>query len=227
MSHELQAMEYENMAFELTQRKAKAYASSDLVPATYHGNVANCVIAMELALRLKMQPLMIMQNLHIIHGRPSWSSSFIIACVNACGRFTPLRFEYKGEGQNRSCFAYATDKESNQECRSIKVDLKMAREEGWLTKKGSKWITMPDLMLQWRAASFFGRAYAPDFLMGIYSEDENDEIKRQEKDVTSAPQKETSTTNAYAALVDKETSEVKNQMPDVDDIKEDDEPAFE
>jgi hypothetical protein len=48
----------------------------------------------------------------------------------------------------------------------------MAKAEGWVSRKGSKWATMPELMLMYRAASFFGRLYAPEVLMGMHSMEE-------------------------------------------------------
>jgi hypothetical protein len=50
--------------------------------------------------------------------------------------------------------------------------MEMAKLEGWLDKPGSKWKTMPELMLKYRAAAFFGRLYAPEIMMGLYSADE-------------------------------------------------------
>jgi hypothetical protein len=48
----------------------------------------------------------------------------------------------------------------------------MAKAEGWLTRAGSKWQSMPELMIRYRAASFFGRLYCPDILNGMYTADE-------------------------------------------------------
>ena len=79
-------------SFETAQREAKALSSSDLVPQQYKGNVANTLVALEIAHRIGASPLMVMQNLHIIHGRPSWSSTFVIAAINGSGKFTALRF---------------------------------------------------------------------------------------------------------------------------------------
>ena len=168
----------ETSKFELIQRKAKAYQISSVVPDTFKGNIGNCIIALEMAERMRMNPFMIMQNLYIIHGKPSFSSSFIIACINACGRFTPLRFKFSGvKGQpDRKCIAYCNDEKTGELLESIEISLSMANAEGWSTKKGSKWVTMPDLMLQYRAAAFFGRAYAPEALMGLYSVDEQHDI---------------------------------------------------
>ena len=157
-------------AFDLAQRMSKALASSDLVPEAFRGNVANCLIALEISTRLNMAPLMVMQNLHIIHGRPSWSSQFIIAAINSSRRFTTLKFEFNKE--RNSCTAYATERATGEVIRGATVTLEMATVEGWSTKKGIKWSSMPELMLQYRAAAFFGRVYCPEILNGLYSEQE-------------------------------------------------------
>lgn len=155
-------------SFDLAQRKAKALASTDMVPQQYKGNVANCLLALEVAERTKSSPLAVMQNLNIIHGKPAWSSSFIIAALNACGRFSPIRFKMDGE----TCVALATDRESGEILEGPPVTIQMAKDEGWYGKSGSKWKTMPELMLRYRAAAFFGRLYAPDILMGMHEENE-------------------------------------------------------
>jgi hypothetical protein len=48
----------------------------------------------------------------------------------------------------------------------------MAKREGWATKSGSKWATMPDLMIRYRAAAFWGRLYIPELLVGIQTQEE-------------------------------------------------------
>lgn len=161
--------------FEDAQRIAGALAKSTLVPRDYQNNVANCMIAMEMAQRVNANPMACMQNLHIIHGRPSWSSSFIIAILNGCGRFSAIRFEMHGGPQELDswgCRAYATELSTGDRIEGPWVSIKMAKAEGWYGKSGSKWKTMPDLMLRYRSAAFFGRLYAPDLLMGMHSEDE-------------------------------------------------------
>jgi hypothetical protein len=108
----------------------------------------------------------------VIHGRPSWSSSFIIAMVNGCGRFSPLRFEISGEGDSLACYAIASDLASGQELKGPTITMAMAKKEGWSTKSGSKWQTMPELMIRYRAAAFWGRLYASDMLLGMQSQEE-------------------------------------------------------
>jgi len=161
-------------AFEDAQRIAKALASSTLIPTQFQGQqgFANCLVALEIANRMNISPFLAMQHLHVIHGRPSWSSSFIIAMVNGSGRFSPLRFEMSGEGESFACYAVATDVKSEQELKGPTITMAMAKKEGWSTKTGSKWQTMPELMIRYRAAAFWGRLYASDLLLGIQSQEE-------------------------------------------------------
>lgn len=162
---------YSPTHFELSQRAASALAASTLVPQQFR-NVANALIAIDMANRLKCSPLMVMQQLYVVQGKPSWSAQFVIAAINACGRFTPLRFDLTGVDMNRQCHAEATDRATGQIIEGPVVTMQMAKAEGWMDKSGSKWKTMPELMLRYRAGTFFGRLYAPDVLMGLYTQDE-------------------------------------------------------
>ena len=161
-------------AFENGQRIAKSLSASDLVPAAYKGNVANTMVALEMATRIGISPFMVMQNLDIIKGKPSWSSTFIIAALNSCGRFEPLRFKWEGEPKtdDYGCRAVTSDKKTGDTIQGPLVNWKMVKAEGWLSKSGSKWQTMPELMFQYRAAAFFGRLHAPDILKGMHSVEE-------------------------------------------------------
>ena len=159
-------------SFEHSQRVAKMLSSSNLIPKEYQGNIQNTMIALEMANRIGASPLMVMQNLYIVHGKPSWSSSFIIAAINNCKRFSPLRFDVKGEGDTLTCQAWANDIHTNDKLKGPKVSMQMAKAEGWVSRAGSKWQTMPELMIRYRAAAFFGRLYSPDILMGMHTVEE-------------------------------------------------------
>lgn len=204
--------------FAMLQRAASLLANSTLVPEAYRkwikdkddkygqlkendAAISNCVIALNMAQRLEADPIMIMQNLYVVEGRPSWSSQFIIAALNTTGRFSPLRFKISEpvkktvevttvswanrqrqvkkeniEIQDRTCIAWAIEKETGERLESPPISIEMAAKEGWLTKKGSKWQTMPDLMLRYRAATLFGRLYAPEKLMGLQTEEESRDV---------------------------------------------------
>ncbi|WP_338881506.1 hypothetical protein WHX56_13970 [Achromobacter veterisilvae] len=206
--------------FELMQRAARLLSSSTLVPVAYrqtiekldrYGNVkesrenpnalANSVVALNMAQRMGADPLMVMQNLYIVEGRPSWSSQWIIAAINGCGRFSPLRFRIESRGEreveykstywennqrhtkvekvkinDKVCVAWAIEKETGEVIESPAVSIEMAVLEGWYTKNGSKWQTMDEVMLRYRTASFFGKLYAPELLMGLQTVEEAQDI---------------------------------------------------
>ena len=186
-------------AFEDAQRIAKALATSTLIPPQFQGQqgFANCLVALEIANRMGMGIFQVMQNLHIIHGRPSWSSQFIIALINGCGRFEPLQYELAGKGEEMACRCSAVQKSTGKTVTGPAVSMAMARAEGWSTKAGSKWKTMPELMLRYRAAAMFGRLYVPDLLVGIQSQEEVVDI--QPVSVSEAPAASVADLNAAIA----------------------------
>lgn len=210
--------------FATMQRVAKMFAYSELVPDIYKANIpqgadeqtkanaemkamSNCVIALEIASRIGASPLMVMQNLVIIYGRPSWSAKFLISTVNTCGRFEPLQFRFTEKGNlgmvdyvdyeynaatrrkdavkkqfdgrkmmNIECVAYTTKRGKEQVLESSPVTIELAIKEGWFTKSGSKWQTMPKQMLMYRAASWWTSVYAPELSMGMRTVEEEQDI---------------------------------------------------
>jgi len=133
---------------------------------------------------------MVCQNLYIIKGKPSWSSQFIISAINSSGRYkSELMYNMQGSGMDLSCYAYTADHEGN-EIKGPTITMQMAKQEGWLSKTGSKWQTMPEVMIRYRAASFFGRLHCPDLIMGIYSADEVREMENAEYEVIKQEEKQ-------------------------------------
>ncbi len=155
-------------------KMAETLAKSTIVPKSYQNNAANCLIAIEMAARINTSPMMVMQNLYIVNGTPAWSSQWIIAMINNSRRYkTELKFDMRcdNNGAPVSCMAWAEDYNGNKVVGPV-ITMEMARNEGWIGKSGSKWKTMPEVMIRYRAASFFGRLNCPDMIMGIYSQEE-------------------------------------------------------
>lgn len=193
-------------AFTTGQRMCQMLAASSLVPRDFQNNLPNVMIALEIANRTGSSPLAVMQNLYIVQGRPSWSSQFVIAALNSCGKFSPLRFAVQGDGDNRSCYAWALESGTGERLEGPPVSIEMAKREGWYGKSGSKWQTMPELMLRYRSAAFFGRLYAPEILMGMQANDEIDDIAAndamlRERQQQSRPQQRKSSANVQQTPV--------------------------
>ncbi len=159
-------------SFESAQRIAASLADSALVPNQYRGQAGlpNCIVAIEIANRMGMSPFQVMQNLNVIHGRPSWSSQFIIGLIQGCGRFEGFTYNETAD----FCQCVAALKTTGEQVSGPKITLEMAKREGWT--KNTKWSTMPQTMLRYRAASAFGRFHIPDLILGIQSVEENEVI---------------------------------------------------
>lgn len=164
--------------FKHAQRIGKMLGNSLLVPEHFRGerNLPNAVIAVDMALRLKLNPLMVMSQLYMVHGKPGWSAQFVIATINISGKFDRLKFKVTGENDDRNCVAYAKDLTSEELLDGPPVSIGMAKAEGWYDKNGSKWKTLPDLMLRYRAAAFWSRLYAPELTMGLSTTEELEDI---------------------------------------------------
>lgn len=179
-------------AFEAANRMARALCSSTLVPSVYQGQpgLANCLIALEIAGRMRLSPLVVMQNMVPIHGKPTWSSSFLIGTVNASGRFSPLRFQFDDEDSPTWCYAEASDRSTGETLKGEKVSVAMAKQEGWWSRKDrhgnetSKWQSMTGQMLRYRAASFWVRVYCPEISLGLITQEEAIDVATVE-DVTA------------------------------------------
>lgn len=212
-------------------------------PEPNPNGVSNCIIALNMAQRLGADPMMIMQNLYLVDGRPSWSSQFIIAAINSCGRYSPLRFDITGGDEeieipyavteweynqdtrkrepvestkvakvkNLKCVAWVNEKATGERLESSPISMELAVKEGWFQKNGSKWQTMPEQMLRYRAASFFGRIYAPDLLMGLKTQEEElDSII----DITPVPEQDVTpvTLDTIKQAVIKSPAETEKQV---------------
>jgi hypothetical protein len=164
-------------SFADAMRMAKVLSTAPMVPQNYRNEPGNCLIAIDMAQRMNMPPMMIMQNLYIVNGNPGWSGQACIALINASGRFTPLKFKEEQKGDDFACTAYATEIATGETVYSTTVDKKMAEDMGWMSKNGSFWRKMPMQMARYRSAAYFARAYCPQALMGLYTTDELYDIK--------------------------------------------------
>lgn len=259
---------FDPVQFDTMQRVCKLFASSELVPDMYKVSdknpiekaMANCMIAIEIAQRIGASPLMVMQNMVPIYGKPSWSSKFLVATVNTCGRFNPLQYRFTEKGMlgmvdytdyvwdnaSRSkravtkqfdgkkvmdieCVAFTTAKGSEKLLESSPVSIRLAIQEGWYTKNGSKWQTMTKQMLMYRAASFWTSAYAPELSMGMKTIEENQDIQDVEyQGIKDNPEEERKNNankeqismdlgggddKTVKVVVDTATGEIKNDNP--------------
>ena len=180
-------------AFESAQRMARSLAESDIVPALYQGKLGNCIVAMDIANRMGMGTVQVMQNLNVIRGEPSWKTKFVIALIQSCGRFEDFEFVETPD----SCQCVARVKGKDKLIDGVKITMDMAKREGWT--RNSKWSTMPQTMLRYRAASSFGNFHIPDLLLGIQTVEDNEVIDAEIEVVEETPQSKLDKVNEMLA----------------------------
>lgn len=175
MSNELVALELKTKAFELEQRRASALAKCAFFPQNLRGDVASALIIYDLAERTGASVLEIAQNLYIIKDKPAFSTQYMVGRLNASGLIkSPLKTIISDD--KTSAYATAIDSASGEVLKGMTITLDIAKKEGWLGKAGSKWQTMPELMLRYRAQSFFIGEFYPQIKLGVKIKEEVDDM---------------------------------------------------
>lgn len=171
-------------AYQLLWNMSTMFAKTSLVPEIFRNNPGDCAVAINMATRLKADPLMVMQNMYIVYGNPAWSSKFLIATFNQCGKYSSIKYKMIGEKgtDGYGCIAYATELATGEVLEGPTITIGISKHEGWYSKKGSKWVSMPEQMLRYRAAAWFIRTTAPELSMGLQTVEEVEDVK--EKDIT-------------------------------------------
>ena len=176
-----------NESYKLLWNIASMFSKTSLVPDTFKGeaHVGDCAVAINMAQRMGADPLMVMQNMYIVYGNPAWSSKFLIATFNQCGKYSSIHYDMSGNPgkDDYGCRAWAAELSTGERIEGPLVTVAIAKKEGWYDKKGSKWQTMPDQMLRYRAASWFIRTTAPELSMGLQTVEEVHD-SNEEKDIT-------------------------------------------
>lgn len=165
--------------FSRVYKLAQVISTADIIPDSYKGKPADCAIALDMSNRMGVSPIMVMQSLYVVKGKPSWSGQACKAFIEGSGKFKPgsVRPVYFGERgtESRGCYLTAVWADSGEKVEGPEVTIRMARSEGWI--KNPKWINMPELMLAYRASAFFARIYCPDMLMGLRVEGEIEDVE--------------------------------------------------
>lgn len=159
-------------SFKMARNMAQVMSESTIVPQHFQRNPANCLVAISQAQKMNLDPFTVMQNMYMIQGKITWKSSFLIAMINGSGKYDmELQFEEaEKNGEPYSCRCWTT--KDGRKIDGIKVTMDMADREGWTKKNGSKWKTLPALMLRYRAASFFANLNCPELTSGFYTREE-------------------------------------------------------
>ena len=159
-------------------RAAQMLSQTSIIPQSYQGKPQDCFVAIEMANRMGVSPMVVMQNMYVVKGKPAWAGQACTMFINSCGKFTQVKHVYTGEKgtDSRGCYVTATRISDGIQVNGVEVTIAMAKAEGWTVDPRpsipSKWKTMPELMLAYRASAFFARVHCPEALMGVQLADE-------------------------------------------------------
>ena len=180
-------------------KMAEMLATSDIVPACYRNKPSNIFIAIQTAQNLKLDVMTIMQNTYIIQGKLGITSNFAISLANKSGYLKDsIQYKVSGAADDMEVTAYAILKDGMPI--EMTVTMAQAIAERWATKDGSKYKTLPQLMLMYRAAMFLIRTHLPQVLLCSHSVEELKDVESNElKNVSDNPIKK----SKIASLKDK------------------------
>lgn len=157
---------------------ASKLVGATFLPESIRNNAGDILILLDMRQRLNQSLLGVAQSIYMVYGNPSFSSKFLISCFNTCGRYSSIKYEYFGQpGTDEwGCRAYAKELATGETIVGPDITMAMAKAEGWATKTGSKWKTMPQLMLAYRAAAFMIRTTAPEISLGMMTTEELQDV---------------------------------------------------
>ena len=162
----------DKVAFDQMARSAQMLSKTSLVPQAYQGKAEDCFLALEIASRMGVSPMVVMQNMYVVKGKTSWAGQACIMLINNCGKFKDVRHVYTGTKgtDSRGCYVEAVRISNGETVQGTEVTMQMAKSEGWLSNP--KWKNMPELMLAYRAGAFFARVHCPEAMMGVQTAEE-------------------------------------------------------
>lgn len=204
-------------AFQHIQRVAVMYANSPLFPDHLRKGgqqtaIANAVLVMNIAERLREDPLTVAQQIYFVGGKPGWAATYMIAKANQHGVFkNPIDWKVTGKKETLSVTAHAELASTGKKV-EVTVDMETAKAEGWT--RNSKYQSMPEQMLRYRSATALIRLYCPEVMIGVPPANEVEDQHYSMRDVTPEPEhSEAPATKTAAAAPEVEDAETIEEKP--------------
>ena len=170
-------------AFEHLWRVAKAFSMSGMVPGHFQGKPESCMVALMYAQQLGEHPMVMFQEVTVINGRPGTSARFAISRANKSGLLQgPISWKSKGQGDALEVTASAVLRDTG-EVISTTVTMREAAADGWT--RNSKYKSIPEQMLRWRAATRLINLYMPEVLFGLGVREEAEVRPAQVQEVSA------------------------------------------
>lgn len=142
--------------------------SGNAVPKHLQGNPGMCLAVCVQAMEWRFSPFSVANKSYEVQNRLCFESQLVHAVIEQRAPITGrLKHRFDGEGEDRRCIVTATLRETGETLEYISPPF------GKIQPKNSPlWKTKPDLQLYYNTSRDFCRAYFPDVLLGVYSQDE-------------------------------------------------------
>jgi len=201
-------VEVQEKELDFVKRKAEMLLASGVLPRhlTHTGVGGNqrekpkseqlglACILIDLSMRTRQSVASLGQSAYFVHNTLAFPSKYAIGMFNLTKEFYPLQYKQVGQEGTDSygSVAYARHRATGDSYEGPPVTIGMAKKEGWYGKKGSKWPSMTETMLRYRAAMFFIRTTSPECMLGISTVEEVEDTAYNQgvHNVTSEPVKE-------------------------------------
>lgn len=167
VSDALGGLRFQNMVEVMEFAKCMAVADT-AVPKHLRGNPGMCLAVCIQALEWRFSPFAVANKSYVVNDRIGYESQLVHAVIEQrapiIGR---LRHKFDGEGDDRRCTVSATLRETGESLEYISPPFSKIQP-----KNSPLWKTKPDLQLYYNTSRDFCRAYFPDVLLGVYSQEE-------------------------------------------------------
>ena len=141
---------------------AKALATSNLLPQAYQKQPANILVAIEYGEALGLAPMVAIQQISVIQGKPTMSAQLMGALVRQAGH----RLRIAVDEKTKSVVAELTRSDDPDFTFRSVWSMDRAQAAG-LSGKGGSWKTYPLAMLKARAITEVCRDGCPEVLAGV------------------------------------------------------------
>lgn len=167
VSDALGGLRFQNMVEVMEFAKCMAIAET-AVPKHLRGNPGMCLAVCIQALEWRFSPFAVANKSYVVNDRIGYESQLVHAVIEQrapiIGR---LRHKFEGDDGQRRCIVTATLRETGETLEYISPPFDKIQP-----KNSPLWKTKPDLQLYYNTSRDFCRAYFPDVLLGVYSQEE-------------------------------------------------------
>lgn len=170
-------VQFNNMGELMEFAKVMAIAGQ-AIPPHMRNQVGFCLAVCLQSIEWRMSPIAVANKSYVVNDRICYESQLIHAVIEQRAPIKGrLRHEFIGEGEKRQCRVWATDRNETEPFSYTSPCIFSINP-----KNSPLWKSKPDLQLFYNTSRDWARIYYPDVIMGVYSDDEIQQIEVEKSD---------------------------------------------